>query len=246
MNIGIIPARYASTRFPGKPLTDIHGKSMIQRVYEQCLKAKLDRVVVATDDDRIFEHVQKFGGEVVMTANTHKSGTDRIAEAAKTLHLTDEAIVLNIQGDEPFIDPKDIQLLGTCFENKHTEIATLVKKISDLETLNNPNSPKVVLGIHQQALYFSREAIPHIKGVDKESWLSKKTFFQHIGIYAFRYDILKEITALSGSALEQSEGLEQLRWIENGYTIQTAEISSECIAVDCPEDLKRIDNKFFL
>ena len=245
MNIGIIPARYASTRFPGKPLTDIHGKSMIQRVYEQCLKAKLDRVVVATDDDRIFEHVQKFGGEVVMTANTHKSGTDRIAEAAKTLHLTDEAIVLNIQGDEPFIDPKDIQLLGTCFKDKSTEIATLVKKIGDLETLNNPNSPKVVLGIHQQALYFSREAIPHIKGVDKENWLSKRTFFQHIGIYAFRYDILKEITALSGSALEQSEGLEQLRWIENGYTIQTAEISSECIAVDCPEDLKRIDNKFF-
>jgi len=245
MNIGIIPARYASTRFPGKPLTDIHGKSMIHRVYEQCLKAKLDRVVVATDDDRIFEHVQKFGGEVVMTANTHKSGTDRIAEAAKTLHLTDEAIVLNIQGDEPFIDPKDIQLLGTCFKDKSTEIATLVKKIGDLETLNNPNSPKVVLGIHQQALYFSREAIPHIKGVDKENWLSKRTFFQHIGIYAFRYDILKEITALSGSALEQSEGLEQLRWIENGYTIQTAEISSECIAVDCPEDLKRIDNKFF-
>lgn len=245
MNIGIIPARYASTRFPGKPLTDIHGKSMIQRVYEQCLKAKLDRVVVATDDDRIFEHVQKFGGEVVMTANTHKSGTDRIAEAAKTLHLTDEAIVLNIQGDEPFIDPNDIQLLGTCFKDKYTEIATLVKKIGDLETLNNPNSPKVVLGIHQQALYFSREAIPHIKGVDKENWLSKRTFFQHIGIYAFRYDILKEITALSGSALEQSEGLEQLRWIENGYTIQTAEISSECIAVDCPEDLKRIDNKFF-
>jgi 3-deoxy-manno-octulosonate cytidylyltransferase (CMP-KDO synthetase) len=245
MNIGIIPARYASTRFPGKPLTDIHGKSMIQRVYEQCLKAKLDRVVVATDDDRIFEHVQKFGGEVIMTANTHRSGTDRIAEAAKTLNLTNETIVLNIQGDEPFIDPNDIQLLGRCFEDKYTEIATLVKKIGDLETLNNPNSPKVVLGVNQQALYFSREVIPHIKGVEKENWLSKRTFFQHIGIYAFRYDILKEITALSGSPLEQSEGLEQLRWIENGYTIQTAEISSECIAVDCPEDLKRIDNKFF-
>jgi len=243
--IGIIPARYASTRFPGKPLADIHGKSMIQRVYEQCLKAKLDRVVVATDDDRIFEHVQKFGGEVVMTANTHKSGTDRIAEAAKTLDLTDDTIVINIQGDEPFIDPKDIQRLGTCFKDKHTQIATLVKKIGDLETLNNPNSPKVVLGINQQALYFSREAIPHIKGVDKENWLTKRTFFQHIGIYAFRYDILKEITALSGSTLEQSEGLEQLRWIENGYTIQTAEISSECIAVDNPEDLNRIDNKFF-
>ena len=243
--IGIIPARYASTRFPGKPLADIHGKSMIQRVYEQCLKAKLNRIVVATDDDRIFEHVQKFGGEVIMTANTHKSGTDRIAEAAKTLNLSDDTIVLNIQGDEPFIDPEDIQLLRTCFENKYTEIATLVKKIYNLETLNNPNIPKVVLGPNQQALYFSREAIPHIKGVEKENWLSKRPFFQHIGIYAFRYDILKEITVLSGSPLEQSEGLEQLRWIENGYNIHTAEINSECIAVDCPEDLKRIDNKFF-
>ena len=243
--IGIIPARYESSRFPGKPLVDIHGKSMIQRVYEQCLKAKLDRVVVATNDDRIFEHVQKFRGEVVMTSNTHKSGTDRIAEAAEKLGLSSDSIVFNIQGDEPFINPDDINLLADCFNKQLTQIATLVKKINTIETLNNPNSPKVVLGVRQQALYFSRAAIPHLKGVKKENWLSEKTFFQHIGIYGFRYDILKEITALPSAPLEQNEGLEQLRWIENGYTIQTAEISSECIAVDCPEDLERIDKKFF-
>ena len=243
--IGIIPARYESSRFPGKPLVDIHGKSMIQRVYEQCLKAKLDRVVVATNDDRIFEHVQKFRGEVVMTSNTHKSGTDRIAEAAEKLGLSSDSIVFNIQGDEPFINPDDINLLADCFNKQLTQIATLVKKINTIETLNNPNSPKVVLGVRQQALYFSRAAIPHLKGVKKENWLSEKTFFQHIGIYGFRYNILKEITALPSAPLEQNEGLEQLRWIENGYTIQTAEISSECIAVDCPEDLERIDKKFF-
>ena len=245
MIIGIIPARYESTRFPGKPLLDIHGKSMIRRVYEQCLKAKLDRVVVATDDDRIFEHVQQFGGEVVMTSNRHKSGTDRIAEAAEKLGLSSDSIVFNIQGDEPFINPDDINLLADCFNKELTQIATLVKKINTIETLNNPNSPKVVLGVRQQALYFSRAAIPHLKGVKKENWLSEKTFFQHIGIYGFRYDILKEISALSSAPLEQDEGLEQLRWIENGYIIQTAEINSESIAVDCPEDLIRIDKKFF-
>ena len=245
MIIGIIPARYESNRFPGKPLVNIHGKSMIQRVYEQCLKAQLDRVVVATDDDRIFAHVQKFGGEVVMTSNRHKSGTDRIAEAAEKLDLSSDSIVFNIQGDEPFINPDDINLLADCFNKQLTQIATLVKKINTIETLNNPNSPKVVLGVKQQALYFSRAAIPHLKGVKKENWLVEKTFFQHIGIYGFRYDILKEISVLSSTPLEQNEGLEQLRWIENGYIIHTAEINSESIAVDCPEDLIRIDKKFF-
>ena len=245
MIIGIIPARYESTRFPGKPLVNIHGKSMIQRVYEQCLKAKLDRVVVATDDDSIFEHVQKFGGEVVMTSNRHKSGTDRIAEAAEKLDLSLDSIVFNIQGDEPFINPDDINLLADCFNKQLTQIATLVKRINTIETLNNPNSPKVVLGAKQQALYFSRAAIPHLKGVKKENWLAEKTFFQHIGIYGFRYEILKEISVLTSTPLEQNEGLEQLRWLENGYTIQTAEINSESIAVDCPEDLIRINKKFF-
>ena len=245
MHIGIIPARYASTRFPGKPLVDIHGKSMIQRVYEQCVKSQLDRVVVATDDQRIIDHVRAFGGEVVRTASTHISGTDRIAEAAKNLDLAPDSIVINIQGDEPFIDPDDIRKLGNCFDNEATQIATLVKKIDDTETLFNPNSPKVVLGAKGQALYFSREAIPHLKGIEKELWLSQGTYFQHIGIYGFQYDVLQKITTLKSSALEQSEGLEQLRWVENGYAIQTAETQADGVAVDSPEDLKRIDDKFF-
>jgi 3-deoxy-manno-octulosonate cytidylyltransferase (CMP-KDO synthetase) len=243
--IGIIPARYTSTRFPGKPLVEIHGKSMIQRVYEQCVKAELDQVVVATDDSRIFEHIKSFGGEVIMTSDRHQSGTDRIAEAAEKLNLGSEAIVLNIQGDEPFINPEDIKLLGDCFTDEGTQIATLVKKIKDVDTLTNPNSPKVVLGIKKQALYFSREVIPHLRGYDKKDWLEQKDYFQHIGIYAFKHAILKEVSQLKSSPLEQSEGLEQLRWLENGYSIHTAEITSECIAVDSPEDLKRIDEKFF-
>ena len=243
--IGIIPARYTSTRFPGKPLVEIHGKSMIQRVYEQCVKAELDQVVVATDDSRIFEHIKSFGGEVIMTSDQHQSGTDRIAEAAEKLNLGSEAIVLNIQGDEPFINPEDIKLLGDCFTDEGTQIATLVKKIKDVDTLTNPNSPKVVLDIKKQALYFSREAIPHLRGYDKKDWLEQKDYFQHLGIYAFKHAILKEVSQLKSSPLEQSEGLEQLRWLENGYSIHTAEITSECIAVDSPEDLKRIDEKFF-
>jgi 3-deoxy-manno-octulosonate cytidylyltransferase (CMP-KDO synthetase) len=243
--IGIIPARYESSRFPGKPLVDIHGKSMIQRVYEQCLKAKLNRVVVATDDNRIFEHVKDFRGEVVMTSNSHKSGTDRIAEAAKTLQLSENAIILNIQGDEPFIDPKDINTLAACFNDERTQIATLVKAIKEVEILLSSNSPKVVLGLKNQALYFSREAIPHLRGVEKKDWLTKQTYFQHIGIYAFKHATLNALSLLPMGVIEQAEGLEQLRWLENGYTIKTAQINSECIAVDCPEDLKRIDEKFF-
>lgn len=245
MITGIIPARYESTRFPGKPLVDIHGKSMLQRVYEQCLKSKLDRVLVATDDERIVAHVQAFGGEVILTASSHKSGTDRIAEAANQLDLQDDGIVVNIQGDEPFIHPEDINLLAACFENTSTQIATLVKKIETIETLENPNNPKVVLNTKQEALYFSRAPMPHLKGFKKEDWLNHHTFFKHIGIYGFRTAVLKEITQLPSSLLEQKEGLEQLRWLENGYRIQTAETNSESIAVDCPEDLIRIDKKFF-
>ena len=245
MITGIIPARYESTRFPGKPLVDIHGKSMLQRVYEQCLKSKLDRLIVATDDERIVAHVNTFGGEVILTASTHKSGTDRIAEAADKLNLQDDGIVVNIQGDEPFIHPEDINLLAVCFENPTTQIATLVKKIEAIETLENPNNPKVVLNTNKEALYFSRAPIPHLKGFKKEDWLSHHTFFKHIGIYGFRSAVLKEITQLPSSILEQKEGLEQLRWLENGYRIQTAETNSESIAVDCAEDLIRIDKKFF-
>ena len=243
--IGIIPARYESSRFPGKPLVDIHGKSMIQRVYEKCLKAKLNRVVVATDDERIFEHVKNFGGEIVMTSNSHESGTDRIAEAAKILQLSEDAIILNIQGDEPFIDPEDINTLAHCFNEERTQIATLVKVIKDVEILLSSNSPKVALGLRGQALYFSREAIPHLRGVEKKDWLSKQTYYQHVGIYAFKHATLNAISKLPMGVLEQSEGLEQLRWLENGYSIQTAGITSECIAIDSPEDLIRIDKKFF-
>ena len=243
--IGIIPARYESSRFPGKPLVDIQGKSMIQRVYEQCLKAKLNRVVVATDDERIFEHVKNFGGEIVMTSNSHESGTDRIAEAAKILQLSEDAIILNIQGDEPFIDPEDINTLAHCFNEERTQIATLVKVIKDVEILLSSNSPKVALGLRGQALYFSREAIPHLRGVEKKDWLSKQTYYQHVGIYAFKHATLNAISKLPMGVLEQSEGLEQLRWLENGYSIQTAGITSECIAIDSPEDLIRIDKKFF-
>ena len=243
--IGIIPARFASTRFPGKPLADIHGKSMIRRVYEQCVKAKLDRIIVATDDARIYDHVKNFGAEVVMTSTEHQSGTDRIAEAANILKLSADTIVLNIQGDEPFINPNDIISLGNCFKVEGTQIATLVKKITEVDVLLNPNSPKVVLALNKQALYFSREAIPHLRNKEKENWLAHKEYYQHIGIYAFKCSILKEISLLKTSPLEQTEGLEQLRWIENNYTINTVQTSSESIAVDSPEDLRRIDEKFF-
>ena len=245
MTTGIIPARYESTRFPGKPLVDIHGKSMLKRVYEQCEKSKLDRLLVATDDERIASHVKEFNGEVILTASSHKSGTDRIAEAVDKLNIQDDGIVVNIQGDEPFIRPEDINLLVACFENLRTQIATLVKKIDAIETLENPNNTKVVLNTNKEVLYFSRAPIPHLKEFKKEDWLSHHTFFKHIGIYGFRTAVLKEINQLPSSLLENKEGLEQLRWLENGYRIQTAETNSESIAVDCPEDLIRIDKKFF-
>ena len=184
-------------------------------------------------------------GEVILTASTHKSGTDRIAEAADKLNLQNDGIVVNIQGDEPFIHPKDINLLTACFENQTTQIATLVKKINAIETLENPNNPKVVLNANKEALYFSRAPIPHLKDLKKEDWLNHHTFYKHIGIYGFRTAALKEISQLPSSLLEQKEGLEQLRWLENGYRIQTAETNSESIAVDCPEDLIRIDKNSF-
>ncbi len=244
-HIGIIPARFASTRFPGKPLVNIHGKSMVQRVYEQCQKSKLDKVLVATDDERIFQHVKEFGGEVVMTSTSHKSGTDRIAEAAQSMQLDHNDIIVNVQGDEPFINPEDIDKLCHCLSSVNKQIATLIKKIKDSETLFNSNIPKVVLGTNDQALYFSREAIPHLRGIAKEKWHRKNDYFQHIGLYAFKKYALENITTLQPSPLEQKERLEQLRWLENGYTIYTAEIDSECIAVDLPEDLKRIEERFF-
>jgi 3-deoxy-manno-octulosonate cytidylyltransferase (CMP-KDO synthetase) len=237
--IGIIPARYASTRFPGKPLVDIHGKTMIQRVYEQSIKTKgLAKVVVATDDERIAQEVTNFGGEFVMTANTHQSGTDRCAEVAEKLPEYD--IVINIQGDEPYISPEQIELLSTCFTDKNTQLATLIKEIYTEEELFNVNIPKVVINSREEALYFSRQTIPFIRNAEKENWSKSHQFYKHIGIYGYRRDVLLAITKLTPSTLELAESLEQLRWLENGFTIKTKVTHLETIAIDTPEDLKKI------
>ena len=221
--IGIIPARYDSSRFPGKPLIDIAGKSMIQRVYNQCKHAtSLTEVIVATDDQRIYDHVSSFGGHVVMTSKDHQSGTDRCAEVMEKIEGFDVAI--NIQGDEPLIDPLQIDLLVSCFKNEVTQIATLVKRIENSEDLFNENKPKVVLNTQAEALYFSRQAIPFQRGVPQKDWLEKRPYYNHIGIYGYRVDILQQITKLPFSDLEGMEALEQLRWLDNGYHIQTAQI----------------------
>jgi 3-deoxy-manno-octulosonate cytidylyltransferase (CMP-KDO synthetase) len=237
--LGIIPARYASSRFPGKPLADICGKSMIQRVYEQAKKAQtLSDVVVATDDSRIEDHVLAFGGNVIRTAATHESGTDRCAEV---IGLTpDFDTVINIQGDEPLINPEQIDLIGHKLKDENVLIATLIKRIHSQEELHNTNTPKVVCGINGQAIYFSRQAIPHVRGVEEPKWLEKNPFYKHIGIYGYETDTLKQLAKLSPSPLEQTECLEQLRWLEHGYTIHTVETSVETLAVDSPEDLERI------
>jgi len=237
--LGIIPARYASTRFPGKPLVDIAGKSMIQRVYEQAKKcAQLSEVIVATDDDRIFEHVQAFGGKAIMTSSAHQSGTDRCAEVAEK--YTEYDVIINIQGDEPYIDPEQIGKLISCFNESATQIATLIKKISTEQELLNTNSPKVIINKNSEAIYFSRSPLPHIRGQEPQNWLQHFTYFKHIGIYGYRADILKQITKLPVSPLEKAESLEQLRWIENGYKIKVAETEIETIAIDTPEDLKKL------
>lgn len=237
--LGIIPARYASTRFPGKPLVDIYGKTMIQRVYEQSIKTKgLAKVVVATDDERIAEEVTNFGGEYVMTANTHQSGTDRCAEVAEKMSEYD--IIINIQGDEPYISPEQIELLSTCFIDKNTQLATLIKEIHTDEELFNVNIPKVVINTRQEALYFSRQTIPFIRNTEKENWLKAHQFYKHIGIYGYRRDVLLALTKLKPSTLELAESLEQLRWLENGFTIKTKVTHLETIAIDTPEDLKKI------
>ncbi len=240
--LGIIPARYASTRFPGKPLADIGGKMMIQRVYEQ-VKPCLDDVWVATDDERIAHAVRDFGGQVVMTSDQHRSGTDRCLEAARTIG-GDFDVIINVQGDEPFIQPAQIQALKDCFlRDPKTKLATLVKPFTEkdgFEALSNPNSPKVVRNIQGEALYFSRSVIPYLRGVEPEHWLQHQTFYKHIGIYAYQIETLAEIAALPQSPMELTESLEQLRWLENGYSIQTAVTDIENLAVDTPEDLVRI------
>jgi 3-deoxy-manno-octulosonate cytidylyltransferase (CMP-KDO synthetase) len=237
--LGVIPARYASSRFPGKPLVDIGGKSMIQRVYEQAKKCyDLTDVVVATDDERIFEHVKGFGGAAVMTSDQHQSGTDRCAEVA--LQHPEYQVVINIQGDEPYIDPEQISKLAACFNTPDVQLATLVKRVKTEQELNNPNTPKVIVNKLSEAVYFSRSPIPHIRGEEPQNWLEFYTYFKHIGIYGYRADILQEVTKLPIASLEKAESLEQLRWIENGYRIKVAETELETYAVDTPEDLDKL------
>lgn len=238
--IGIIPARYGSSRFPGKPLADMAGKPMIQRVYEQVKKA-LDEVWVATDDERILQVVENFGGKAVLTSPDHKSGTDRCNEAFSKIG-NEFDVIINIQGDEPFIQPQQIETLKTCFDSKDTELATLVKpfkKEDGFEVLFNPNSPKVILNKNSEAIYFSRSIIPYIRDVHHTEWLDKHIFYKHIGMYAYRADILKKITLLPQSNLELAESLEQLRWIENGYKIKVGLTDIETIGIDTPEDMQK-------
>lgn len=236
--LGIIPARYASTRFPGKPLADIGGKSMIQRVYEQATKARLNKVVVATDDNRILEHVQGFGGYAVMTAGTHESGTDRCFEAYQQ-NGEEFQFVINIQGDEPFIQPEQINLLADLLQDTSVQLGTLIKKIHTAEELYNTNLPKVITDNHGQALYFSRQTIPFLRNVPAADWLLHHTFYKHIGIYGYRTDILEQITRLPVGHLEKCESLEQLRWLENGFKIRTAITDVENLGIDTPEDLEK-------
>lgn len=240
--IGIIPARYASTRFPAKPLAVLGGKPVIQRVYEQ-VSGILDEAYVATDDERIESAVKAFGGKVVMTSVHHKSGTDRCYEACTKVGDGFDVIV-NIQGDEPFIQPSQLETVKACFNDPATQIATLVKPFTadnGFETLENVNSPKVVLNKNMNALYFSRSIIPYQRNVEKCEWLKNHIYYKHIGLYAYRLEVLKEITALPQSSLELAESLEQLRWLENGYTIKAGITEVETIGIDTPQDLERAE-----
>jgi 3-deoxy-manno-octulosonate cytidylyltransferase (CMP-KDO synthetase) len=238
--VGIIPARYESTRFPGKPLADMAGKPMIQRVYEQARLA-LNEVWVATDDERIMEAVEDFGGKAVMTSSRHRSGTDRCNEAYAKIGKPFD-VVINIQGDEPFIHPQQIGALKACFDTDNVQLATLVKpfgKDAGFDALFNPNTPKVVLNKNSEAVYFSRSIVPYIRNAHHTEWLGKHTFYKHIGMYAYRASVLQEITQLPQSSLELAESLEQLRWIENGYKIKVGITAIETIGIDTPEDMEK-------
>ena len=236
--VGIIPARYASQRFPGKPLAILGGKPVIQRVYEQ-VKTVLDDVYVATDDDRILKTVESFGGKAVMTSPNHKSGTDRIEEAVEKIG-GDFDVVINIQGDEPFIQKSQIEELCRCFDDENTQIATLGMPFTEqqgLAALENPNSPKIVVDNNNYAMYFSRSVIPYLRNVSRENWLTAHQYLKHIGLYAYRREVLAEVTKLPQSSLEIAESLEQLRWLQNGYKIKVGLTTVETVGIDTPADL---------
>lgn len=240
--IGIIPARYASTRFPGKPLAVLGGKTVIQRVYEKVTSC-LDVAYVATDDQRIYDHVKSWGGNVVMTRTDHKSGTDRIEEAIEKIGDGYD-VVINIQGDEPFIDASQIETVCRCFDDENTQIATLGKRFgNDIDAIKNPNSPKIVVDNNGFAMYFSRSVIPFVRGKDEETWGTEYPFLKHIGLYAYRRNVLREVTSLPQSSLEIAESLEQLRWLQNGYKIKVGETDIETIGIDTPEDLAKAESK---
>jgi 3-deoxy-manno-octulosonate cytidylyltransferase (CMP-KDO synthetase) len=237
--IGIIPARYASTRFPGKPLVEIKGKSMIQRVYEQACKANLlELVIIATDDERIAKHCEAFDAKVVITKAGHPSGTDRCFEAYK-LNGQKFDQVLNIQGDEPFLDPAQINSLAEAC-NKEVEIATQMIKCNDHTVLFDKGEVKIILNSNNEALYFSRNVIPFIKGVDEKDWHKHYNYYRHVGMYAYRTDVLEKITQLKPSALELAESLEQLRWLEHGYKVKCVETTFDSHCVDTPEDIEKV------
>lgn len=236
--VAIIPARFASTRFPGKPLAILGGKPVIQRVYEQAKKV-FENVFVATDDDRIYDAVEQFGGKAIMTSPNHKSGTDRCYEAYQKCGIETD-VVVNIQGDEPFIHQSQLQTIKELFLQPETDIATLVKPFASdtsFEVLSNPNSPKVVVDDNWNALYFSRSVIPYLRGKETETWASEHTYYKHIGLYAFKSDVLGKVTSLERAPLEIAESLEQLRWLSAGYTIKVGKTNVETIGIDTPEDL---------
>ena len=237
--IAIIPARYASTRFPGKPLAMLGGKPVIQRVYEQAT-AVLGEAYVATDDERIFQAVEAFGGRAVMTRSDHRSGTDRIEEAAEKIQ-TNADVIINVQGDEPFIQASQIKTLMHLFDDPTTQIGTLGKRFETMEAAKNPNSPKIVCDRRGFALYFSRSVIPFVRGKEESTWMEHYPFLKHLGIYAYRRKALHEVTQLAQTPLEIAESLEQLRWLENGYRIRVGITDVETVGIDTPEDLQRAE-----
>ena len=239
--IGIIPARYSSSRFPGKPLAILGGKPVIEHVYRQ-VSSVMEDVFVATDDQRIYDAVEAFGGKAIMTRSDHKSGTDRICEALEKVGGSFD-VVINIQGDEPFIQKSQLETVMQCFDDPRTQIATLGKPFESMEAVENPNSPKIVLDNDGYALYFSRSVIPFVRGKEHEEWLSHFPYLKHIGLYAYRTEVLREISKLPQSTLELAESLEQLRWLQNGYKIKVGLTDVETIGIDTPEDLQRAEGK---